>query len=179
MLPLHSRLTIWIFWDDITALSLQRLAGAKVYFLESVRFFFLSPPPLLWVMFSKVDSLRRSKQERTPRLDCEERQINETAYYLMRSSFVELVLCGQFCFGDLKSVFGCGVGGCLSAVDPLAHEACHTGSWCCSEVCVFACVFERQREKDMGARKLNSSQVKVGSANMDTFNKPGLYTTKT
>lgn len=46
-----------------------------------------------------------------PRLDCEERQINETAHQLMRSSFVEIVLCGQFCFGDLKSVFGGGVGG--------------------------------------------------------------------
>lgn len=91
-------------------------------------------------MFSKVGLLRRSKQERKPRLDYEERQINETAYQLMRISFVELVLCGQFCFGDLKSVFGCGVGGCLSAVDPLAHEACHTGSRGCSEVCVCLCV---------------------------------------
>ncbi|KAI9517356.1 hypothetical protein NQZ68_004573 [Dissostichus eleginoides] len=45
----------------------------------------------------------RSKQERMPRLDCEERQINETAHQLMRSSFVEIVHCGQFCFGDLKS----------------------------------------------------------------------------
>ncbi|KAL7396385.1 hypothetical protein ABVT39_004992, partial [Epinephelus coioides] len=44
-----------------------------------------------------------------PRLDCEERQINETADQLMRSSFVEIVLCGQFCFGDLKSVFGGGM----------------------------------------------------------------------
>ena len=46
------------------------------------------------------------------RLDCEERQINETAHQLMRS-FVEIVFCGQFCFRDLKSVFGGGVGGLL------------------------------------------------------------------
>lgn len=48
-----------------------------------------------------------------PRLNCGERQINETAHQLMRGSFVEIVLCGQFCFGDLKSVFGGGVGGLL------------------------------------------------------------------
>lgn len=48
-----------------------------------------------------------------PRLDCEGRQINKTARQLMRSSFVEIVLCGQFCFGDLKSVFGGDVVGLL------------------------------------------------------------------
>ncbi|KAG7514462.1 hypothetical protein JOB18_034295 [Solea senegalensis] len=46
-----------------------------------------------------------------PRLDCGEKQINETAQQLMRGSFVEIVLYGQFCFGDQKSVFGGGVGG--------------------------------------------------------------------
>lgn len=40
-----------------------------------------------------------------PRLDCGERKINETAQQLMRGSFVEIVLCGQFCFGDQESVF--------------------------------------------------------------------------
>lgn len=63
-------------------------------------------------MFSKVDSLRRSKQECMPSLDHEERQINETARQLMRSSFVEILLCGLFCFGDPKSVFGGGAVRC-------------------------------------------------------------------
>lgn len=97
-----------------------------------------SPPSLPWAMFSKVDSLRRSKQEWMPRPDCKERQINETAHQFMRSSFVKIVVCGQFCFGDLKSVFmgyicvhvcGCvcrGKGGLelLICTGSLAHDAC-------------------------------------------------------
>lgn len=81
-----------------------------------------------------------------PGLGCEERQINKTADQLMRSSFVEIVLCGQFWFGDMKSVYsgGAGAGACLSAVDPIAHEACHTGRWS-SEVCVWLC--ERKAEQ--------------------------------
>lgn len=134
---------------------LQWLAGSKFGEFEKKIFFFKSPLPLPWVvwncfskspwplpleMFSKVELLRRSKQERMPRLDCEERQINETAHQLMRSSFVEIVHCGQFCFGDLKSVFGGDLGVGLSAVDPLAHEVHHKGRWCFSEVCACLCV---------------------------------------
>lgn len=99
-------------------------------------------------MFSKVDSPRRSKQERMPRLDCEERQINETAHQLMRNSFVEIVLCGQFCFGDLKSVSGglCASGEvCLSAAGPRRMTHVTRGEGFCSEVCGF----ERQRETDV------------------------------
>lgn len=60
-------------------------------------------------------------------LGCEERQINKTADQLMRNSFVEIVLCGQFWFGDMKSVFGGALGRLLISVDPLAHEAFHKG----------------------------------------------------
>lgn len=41
--PLHSMHTISILLDDITARSLQWLAGTKVYYLESARFFKTSP----------------------------------------------------------------------------------------------------------------------------------------
>lgn len=67
---------------------------------------FKSSPSLPWVMFFKVDSLSRSKQEWMPRLACEERQINKTAGQLMRSSFAEIDLCGHFWIGDKKSVCG-------------------------------------------------------------------------
>lgn len=147
--PLHSMHTISILLNDITAHSLQWLAGTKVYNSESVRLKKnkKSPPPLPWVMFSKVDSLRRSKQEWMPRLDCEERQINETAHQLMRSSFVEIVLCGQFCFGDLKSVFGGGVRGLLITSGFL-------GAWSMSHreivvlwgVCLPVCLSNRERK---------------------------------
>lgn len=78
--------------------------------LERIFFFFFpffkSPPSLPCVMFSKVDSLSRSKQEWMPGLACEERQINKTAGQLMRSSFAEIDLYGHFWFGDKKSVCG-------------------------------------------------------------------------
>ena len=41
---LHSMHTISILLDDITTCSLQWLAGTKVYYLESVRFFKKTPP---------------------------------------------------------------------------------------------------------------------------------------
>lgn len=105
---------------------LQWPAGAKLYCF-GVDFFssFKSPPSLPWVMFSKVDSLRRSKQERMPGLACEERQINKTAGQLMRSSFAEIDLCGHFWFGDKKSVRGQGLlicSGSLSAWSMIHRE---------------------------------------------------------
>lgn len=111
--PLHSIHTICILFGEITVYILQRPAGSKVYFLGSAISFldFIISSTISQVMFFRVDFLRRSKQERLLRLDCGERQINETAQQLMRSSFVEIVLCAQFCFTDLKSVFGSGVWG--------------------------------------------------------------------
>lgn len=85
----------------------QQCVGAKLYcFAEDIFSASKSPPSLPWVMFSKVDSLSCSKQEWMPGLACEERQINETAGQLMRSSFAEIDLCGHFWFGDKKSVCG-------------------------------------------------------------------------
>lgn len=98
-----------------------------------------------------------------PGLDYEERQINETAYLLRRSSFVEIVLCGQFCFRDLKSVFGgcvCGEWGLLISSGSLAHDACHAGGSCC-----LRCVsFEWQRRQRAGININLCRLGKVGRA---------------
>lgn len=128
--------------------------------------FLKSPPPLPWAMFSKVDSLRRSKQEWMPRLDCEERQINETAHQLMRSSFVKIVLCGQFCFGDLKSVFGCGVGGLLISSGSLgAWSMSHRKMVVLCGVCLPVCLSDRERNTWRNESKPQYSRW-LGSAKM-------------
>lgn len=94
--------------------------------LERIGFFLLkSPPSLPWVMFFKVHSLSRSKQERMPGLACEERQVNKTAGQLMRSSFAAIDLCGHFWLGDKKSV--CGRCLLICSGSPSAWSMLHSG----------------------------------------------------
>lgn len=118
----------------------QQRVGAKLYCFGDDFFFppFKSPPSFPWVMFSKVDSLSRSKQEWMPGLACEERQINKTAGQLMRSSFAEIDLCGHFWFGDKKSVSGRCLFICSGSLS--AWSMLHMGRRC-PEVFLFIYLF--------------------------------------
>lgn len=137
---------------------------------------FKSPPSLPWVMFSKVDPLRRSKQEWMPGLACKERQINKTAGQLMRSSFAEIDLCGHFWFGDKKSVCGRGLLICRGSLSAWSMLHWETEALALSCYYYLFYLFWRKTHTQQGKWTLRSERLGAPDRrHQKEFGKPGSH----